>query len=311
MIPGRLVTIAIFVLGDSVYDPGNNDYLDIGIDGKANFPPYGETFFCFPTGRFCDGRQIPDFAGYPLKMYLAMYANLPIWEVIISPMELALQLNIRIQLGYLKEVANLLKEELGDTEAKNILENAIYLSSFGGVDYMAFINNTYIDFTQSKMEEYVKMVLGNLTEVTKEIDEMGGRKFAFQNVGPLGCQPELKQQYNLSDKACVEELQTIASQHNNALSNVTRELESQLSGFNYLSFDFFNALNDMTSHLEKYGFKVSDIASCGTGSRRGSDCGRSGESNVTWPLNMKQLYELESSADHEYVSDDGALFKDE
>ncbi|KAK1575667.1 hypothetical protein Q3G72_007403 [Acer saccharum] len=115
-------------------------------------------------------------------MYLAMYANLPIWEVIISPMELALQvleqlfllklirrrnLNIRIQLGYLKEVANLLKEELGDTEAKNILENAIYLSSFVGVDYMAFINNTYTYFTQSKMEEYVKMVLGNLTEVTK------------------------------------------------------------------------------------------------------------------------------------------------
>ncbi|KAK0597957.1 hypothetical protein LWI29_030213 [Acer saccharum] len=133
-----------------------------------------------------------------------------------------LMLNIRIQLGYLKEVANLLKEELGDTEAKNILENAIYLSSFGGVDYMAFINNTYTHFTQSKMEEYVKMVLGNLTEVTK----------------------------------------------------VYWELESQLSGFNYMNFDFFNALNDMTSHLESYGFKVSDIACRGTGSHRGSGCGR-------------------------------------
>ncbi|KAK0596784.1 hypothetical protein LWI29_019045 [Acer saccharum] len=177
-------------------------------------------------------------------------------------------LYIRIQLGYLKEVANLLKEELGDIEAKNILENAIYLSSFGGVDYMAFIDNTYTHFTQSKMEEYVKMVLGNLTEVTKKI--------CISKCWTFGCQPELKQQYSLSGKACVEELQTIASQHHNALSNVTRELESQLSGFNYMNFDFFNALNDMTSYLENYGsgFKVSDIACCGTGSHRGPGCGR-------------------------------------
>ncbi|KAK1587262.1 hypothetical protein Q3G72_011215 [Acer saccharum] len=125
-------------------------------------------------------------------MYLAMYANLPIREPYLQPgshnftngasfasagaavlVETnPLTLNIRIQLGYLKKVANLLKEELGDTEAKNILENAIYLSSFGGVDYMAFINDTYPDVTQSKMEEYVKMVLGNLTEVTKQQYEL-------------------------------------------------------------------------------------------------------------------------------------------
>ena len=117
----------------------------------------------------------------------------------------------------------------------------------------------------------------------------------------------LKQQYNLTGKACVEELQTIASLHNNALSNVTKELDSQLSGFNYLNFDFFNALNDMTSHPEKYGklyiyikrsdrhrsffdmsfnlinlsvydfawsgFKVADIAYYGKGAYRAIGCG--------------------------------------
>lgn len=54
---------ALFVFGDSVYDPGNNDFLNISITYKANFPPYGETFFKFPTGRFSDGRLIPDLVG--------------------------------------------------------------------------------------------------------------------------------------------------------------------------------------------------------------------------------------------------------
>ncbi|KAJ0007787.1 hypothetical protein Pint_29356 [Pistacia integerrima] len=60
----------MFMFGDSLFDAGNNDFLNISIDYKADFPPYGETFFNFSTGRSCDGRILPDFA--------ATYANLPL-----------------------------------------------------------------------------------------------------------------------------------------------------------------------------------------------------------------------------------------
>lgn len=53
--------IALFVFGDSVYDPGNNNYIDT--IARANYYPYGETFFKYPTGRFSDGRLISDFIG--------------------------------------------------------------------------------------------------------------------------------------------------------------------------------------------------------------------------------------------------------
>jgi len=54
---------ALFVFGDSIFDVGNNNYINTTADNHANFFPYGETFFKYPTGRFSDGRVIPDFVG--------------------------------------------------------------------------------------------------------------------------------------------------------------------------------------------------------------------------------------------------------
>ncbi|KAH7865784.1 hypothetical protein Vadar_011163 [Vaccinium darrowii] len=54
---------ALFVFGDSLYDPGNNNYINTTTDFQANFWPYGESFFDHPTGRFSDGRLIPDSIG--------------------------------------------------------------------------------------------------------------------------------------------------------------------------------------------------------------------------------------------------------
>jgi hypothetical protein len=55
--------VALFVFGDSLFDVGNNNYINTTADGRANYSPYGETFFNYPTGRFSNGRVIPDFIG--------------------------------------------------------------------------------------------------------------------------------------------------------------------------------------------------------------------------------------------------------
>ena len=55
--------VALFILGDSLFDPGNNNYINTTNEYRANFWPYGKTFFRYPTGRFSDGRLIQDFIG--------------------------------------------------------------------------------------------------------------------------------------------------------------------------------------------------------------------------------------------------------
>lgn len=53
---------ALIVFGDSVVDPGNNNYVKTII--KCNFPPYGRDFNGGqPTGRFSNGRVPSDLIG--------------------------------------------------------------------------------------------------------------------------------------------------------------------------------------------------------------------------------------------------------
>lgn len=54
---------ALFVFGDSLFDVGNNNYIKTIPFLLSNSAPYGQTFFHYPTGRFSDGRVIPDFIG--------------------------------------------------------------------------------------------------------------------------------------------------------------------------------------------------------------------------------------------------------
>eukprot|EP00253_Pinus_taeda_P025137 PITA_25137 len=58
---------AIFIFGDSLADAGTNNFIANTTD-KANFPPYGETFFHRPTGRFSNGRTAYDFIAAQLRL---------------------------------------------------------------------------------------------------------------------------------------------------------------------------------------------------------------------------------------------------
>nr|POE67606.1 gdsl esterase/lipase 5 [Quercus suber] len=67
--------VAFFIFGDSIVDVGNNNYITTNL--QANFFPYGETFFHYPTGRASNGRLIPDF--------IAERANLPLIQPYLYP----------------------------------------------------------------------------------------------------------------------------------------------------------------------------------------------------------------------------------
>ncbi|OMO65983.1 Lipase, GDSL [Corchorus olitorius] len=282
--------VTFFLFGDSIFDPGNNNY--INTTAQANYKPYGETYIKFPSGRFSDGLLIPDYiAEYAKTPYVlpylqpgvhdftygANFASSGVGALFETHREILNPIDLKTQLSYFEDVEKQLRQKLGDEGTKSLLSRAIYLISIGRNDYLVpFYPNSTIFQTYSK-EEYVGMVIGNLTELIKELYEKGGRKFGFVNIEPLGCIPYVKILDQGSNGSCYEEATKLAELHNKALSLALQELESQLEGFKYTHFNFYSSLSERINNPSKYGFNEVKMACCGSGEYRGIlSCGGRG-----------------------------------
>ncbi|XP_062008804.1 GDSL esterase/lipase 1-like [Rosa rugosa] len=300
---------ALFVFGDSLFDSGNNQYLNSssGMGPATTKLPYGETYFKHATGRVSDGRIVPDFIAQFAKLpmpppYLQPGAhhftdgvNFASAGAGVLPGTFAGAIDFPTQLSYFKAMEKTLRQRLGDKETKKLLGRAVYLLSIGGNDYFSYASKNP-KALQIYKRQYVAMVLRNLISVLKEIYNLGGRKIAFQNVGPLGCVPATKAMNPALGSKCSDEPLTLARLHNRALFIAFKKLEKSLPGFKFSIFDYYNALGDRINNPSKYGFKDGKAACCGSGAYRGSNCG--GGRNGT-------AYELCSNPS-EYVWFDGA-----
>ncbi|KAK1436936.1 hypothetical protein QVD17_02720 [Tagetes erecta] len=336
--------VALFVFGDSNYDPGNNNYINTTAGFQANFWPYGISYFNPPTGRFSDGRIIPDF--------IAEYAKLPLIPTYLDPKNnefvyganfasagagilvesyAGYTIDLKTQLEYLGDLEKQFRQSLGDEKTDQLLSDAVYLFSCGSNDYLSHADNNDNILYPYTHEQYVGMVIGNLTDVFKGIHEKGGRKFGISTVAPLACWPSVRA--HRPGKTCNDELEIIINLHNQQLSKKLKELEKQLEGFKYSVFDLNTEVSNRMKNPSKYGFKIGDSACCGTGpyggiyscggkrrikefhlcdnaseyfffdsnhnnevaSRQYAELYWNGESNVTAPYNLKTLFEGEGS----------------
>ncbi|WCJ42865.1 GDSL lipase [Euphorbia peplus] len=272
-------TGALFIFGDSTVDTGNNNYINTIPEHRADVEPYGRNgFFHGPTGRFSDGYLTID--------YIAEYAKLPIIPPFLQPSADYKQganfasggsgvlpetnqgtvIDLATQLKNFKEVKKSLKEKLGEDEAQEIIEGAVYFISTGSNDYLGgYLGNPLMQ--QNYLPEiYVGMVIGNFTGFIEELYEIGARKFAFLSLIPLGCLPVMRA---LNPKAeedgCFEGASALARAHNNGVECVVRNLEFFLKGFKYCNFNTYDWLLQRISNPSKHGFKDGVNACCGSG----------------------------------------------
>lgn len=72
---------ALYVMGDSLLDSGNNNLLPT--IARANFFPYGSIFAAGATGRFTNGKTVADFIAESLGLpfpppYLSLRGSTPL-----------------------------------------------------------------------------------------------------------------------------------------------------------------------------------------------------------------------------------------
>ncbi|PKI38677.1 hypothetical protein CRG98_040935 [Punica granatum] len=260
-----------FIFGDSLFDAGNNIYLD-GKYSPAAYYPFGFTYFTNATGRLCDGRIVPDF--------IAQFANLPPIPPSLQPGatisygvnfasagatvldsypgQSLKYLNLRKQLSQFKEVTRKLNATLGSSRTREVLSKAVYLFSIGGDDYGDYYSNLAEEGrspTWSEQQQQVNAVISNLTRALTEIYEQGARKIAFQNVGPMGCVPQFQINYPNLSWSCAPELLSMPILHNKELYGALTDFAERLEGFKFSVFDYFSSLLDRIDHPSDYGFE--------------------------------------------------------
>ncbi|XP_030523858.1 GDSL esterase/lipase 5-like [Rhodamnia argentea] len=278
---------ALFIFGDSLNDAGTNAYLYLNttVVSRSNFPPYGETFFHHPTGRYSDGRLIVDFIAEHAKLplippYLQMkggefmgganFASSGAGALVETYRGYVVDL--KTQLKQLEQLEKKLRKEMGSEKAKRIIKDGVYLISIGSNDYLFPLLYNSTLFQSISMEDSVGMVIGNITNVLEGMYKVGGRKFAMIGILPFGCVPGMRALTR--NGSCSGEANNLAKLHNIALTSVLTKLETRLQGFEYSYFDFYTATRERIQHPSKYGFKEVETACCGSGPYRGNfTCG--------------------------------------
>ncbi|MBA0774149.1 hypothetical protein Gotri_009377 [Gossypium trilobum] len=139
--------------------------------------------------------------------------------------------DLETQIKYFNKVEKSLRQELGDAGAKKLMSKAVYLISIGGNDY--FTKNSSVSD-----EEFVSMVLGNLTVALKVIYSWG---------------------------SCIDELTAIAKLHSAELLKTLVKLQNQLEGFKYAYYNLYQSFTERLNDPSKYGFKDATTACCGSG----------------------------------------------
>ncbi|KAK2365276.1 GDSL esterase/lipase ltl1 [Trifolium repens] len=277
---------AFFVFGDSLVDNGNNNYL--ATTARADAPPYGIDYPTRrPTGRFSNGRNIPDFisealGAEPTLPYLspelngenllvgANFASAGIGILNDTGIQFVNIIRISRQLEYFQEYQERVSDIIGPEETQSLVNGALVLITLGGND---FVNNYYlVPFSarsrQYSLPDYVVYIISEYKKILRRIYDLGARRVIVTGTGPIGCVPAELAQRN-TNGGCSAELQRAASLFNPQLIQIIQELNNEIGSNVFMGANTRQAALDFVQNPQAYGFVTSQIACCGQGPYNG------------------------------------------
>ncbi|XP_075098463.1 GDSL esterase/lipase At2g24560-like [Nicotiana tabacum] len=273
---------SILVFGDSTVDTGNNNHILTIF--KGNHPPYGKDYPNHsPTGRFSNGKLVPDILALFLKLKKNgvppyMQPDLPANELLTGICfasagsgydELTTTISgaipMRKQLDYFKEYLKKIKEVVGEREAERIVNGALVIVSAGTND---FIFNFYdipkrrLQFSLSKYQDFL---LDKLQNFVKELYDLGCRSIIVNGLPPIGCLPIQMTAKSPLIRTCIKKENFDAQLYNQKLEHLLLQLQAHLAGSKILYVDSYARVSDLINNPQEYGFEETKRGCCGSG----------------------------------------------
>ncbi|WVZ15715.1 hypothetical protein V8G54_013281 [Vigna mungo] len=285
---------AFFIFGDSLVDNGNNNYL--ATTARADAPPYGIDYAPShrPTGRFCNGYNIPDLISQQLGAestlpYLspelrgnkllvgANFASAGIGILNDTGIQFVNVIRMYRQLELFQEYQNRVSALIGSSQTKSLVNQALVLITVGGND---FVNNYFLvpnsaRSRQYPLPQYVKYLISEYQKLLQKLYDLGARRVLVTGTGPLGCVPsELAQRGRNGE--CAAELQRAAELFNPQLEQMLLQLNRKIGKDVFIAANTGKMHNNFVSNPQQFGiaivfhgFITAKVACCGQGPYNG------------------------------------------
>ncbi|OAE19874.1 hypothetical protein AXG93_1130s1270 [Marchantia polymorpha subsp. ruderalis] len=267
---------AIILLGDSTIDVGTNNDLITVI--KSDFPPYGRDLTMqLPKGRFCNGLLVTDYLaqdlGFPYQIPYLQRAGQE--QKLLTGVNFAssgsgwVNLTADTYVDQFKDYKKELISMVGQTQADNIISNALYVISTGTNDYvLSYYVNPLVQKKYS-IPAYQQLIRDTATVYLQDLYNEGARNFALASLPPLGCLPAVISIYGnkgLGPEGCVAPLNEVARAGNDVFRHVFMpKLERQLVGSKLVYLDVYTVLFELAANPRAFGYKEARKSCCGTG----------------------------------------------
>ncbi|XP_076918437.1 GDSL esterase/lipase At4g16230-like [Bidens hawaiensis] len=281
---------ASFVFGDSLYDVGNNNY--ITSLAKANYPPNGIDFGK-PTGRFTNGRTVPDILGLRLGLedYTPPYlAPTTVGPVILKGVNYASggagilnetgkifvgRINMDEQLDNFANTRHDIISQIGESATQDLFSGALFSITMGSNDFLTNYLSPVLSKLEQKLvspEEFVgHYLIPRYKGQLKRLYVMGARKIVVANVGPIGCIPNVRDTNSSLARTneCVGLANHLANIFNNQLKGLLQDLNNSLEGSTFVYADVNRIFEEILDNFKSYGFDNADSACCRLAGKHG------------------------------------------
>ncbi|KAA3457557.1 GDSL esterase/lipase EXL3-like [Gossypium australe] len=282
VLPKNVTVTAVFVFGDSIVDPGNNNNLPT--IAKGNFLPYGRDFKDGPTGRFSNGRvpsdliaeefgvkglipayldpktQLQDLlTGVSFASGAAGYDPLTAKTANVIPMSGQLEL--------FKECIKKIKGAVGEERAATIISKAIYVVCTGSNDISDTYFSTPFRRPHYDINGYAEFNARYANQFLQDLYGLGARRIGLLGLPPIGCVPSQRTIGGGKNRDCYEAENQLAIVYNAKLSGVIDSLKAvyTLPDTKFIFLDIYYPLLSLIQNPAKYGFEVATKGCCGTG----------------------------------------------
>ncbi|CAN6359555.1 unnamed protein product [Urochloa humidicola] len=288
---------SMFTLGDSHIDTGNAvimaaPVIPVWIDK----PPYGETFFGHPSGRFSDGRVIIDFIaeelGVPfLPAFLTNSTNISHGVNFAvggaTAIEVAffetnglvsfklLNNSLDVQLGWFEQIkASVCNGSASEGQEagcnKDCLGKALFFVGELGVNDYNFI--WMAGKTEDEVRTYVPKIVDTISMAVERLINEGAVSIVVPGNPPTGCSPSVLTMRLSPNKTgydhigCLRNVNAVTRYHNLLLRAAVGGLRSKYPHARIIFTDFYEPITRILENPGHFGFGDEVLkACCGAG----------------------------------------------